>query len=41
MEDVNIGLILVLVEENKSKPEWSAIGKESFFFKTVEKLVQT
>ena len=35
MEDADIGPILVLVEETKLRPEWSAISSKSSFFKTL------
>ncbi|MCG8078590.1 MAG: Ty3/Gypsy family RNase HI domain-containing protein, partial [Candidatus Thiodiazotropha taylori] len=35
IEDVNIGPILVLIEENKPRPDWTTIAKESSFFKTL------
>ena len=35
MEDADIGPILVLVEEKKLRPEWSAISSKSSFFKTL------
>ena len=37
MEDADIGPILVLVEEKKLLPKWSAISSKSSFFKTLRR----